>query len=603
MVSLQEWENRINELIASKNKSDGERLRQGVEFAKMAHEGAYRKSTHEPYIVHPLEVSLVASTVTDDVDILIAALLHDVVEDTEYTIDAIKDKFGSRVAGFVSDESEDKMENIPKAISWMIRKEKFLVHLRKAQIGSKIICMSDKISNLRSTYGIYQNEGNAMWSAFNQKDPRRHAWYYRSIAEVLMDDFEGTDAFKEYCELFTRIFGSVIRVYKSENGGLIMKINELKIEDNSVHVSISGRVTSSNADEMFEAAKSIINENPNMKMIYDLDDLDMISSAGLRVFLKIKKLGIDFKIINASSQVYEVFEMTGFSQMFDISKAYRKFDLSGCTVIGEGAKGIVYRVDDETICKVYKNNDALNEIINERECAKKALVMGIPTAIAFDIVRVGEKFGSVFELVNADSLTNELINKPDRTKELIDTYASIMHEVHDLVDTGDYGIEFPSIKEDVIKWADFTKDYVDVEVYNKIKDFAINMKEIRNVLHGDCHPNNVMCTKDELLLIDMDTLCVGDPLVDIAIIYTALVGYKVVEPENDFLPISTDEGERLWSLFIRAYMKECSEDEIEEAEKWCKKFCYLRLFRRGIRKEKNSDFAESAKKELLKAYE
>lgn len=599
MKTVDEWNKEIEQLISSKNHQEAARLRAGVEFARKAHAGDFRKSTNEPYIVHPLEVCTVVATVTDDVDVLIAALLHDVVEDTSYTAEDIQKEFGPRVTGFVADESEDKMEDIPKAMSWLIRKEKFLEHLAKAPIESRTICLGDKVSNLRSTLMMYELKGEAMWEVFNQKDPKRHAWYYRSIADVLKTDFKDTEAFKEYARLFHKIFGSTLNWNMSSNGGLIMVINERKAVENEVYVEVSGRITSSNAEDFFGGAQAIIDAHPGCTFIYDLDELEMISSAGLRVFLRLKKAGVSFKIINANAEVYDVFDMTGFVQMFDIKKAYRKMSVEGCTQIGEGAKGIVYKIDDETIIKVYKDSDCMEEIIQERECAKKALVMGVPTAIPFDIVLVGDKFGSVFELVAAKSVTKSIIAEPEKTEEYVRGYADIMKEMHTITDNGELGIELPSIKDEVKVWADFTKDYVSDEIYGKIQEFASSLEDSRTLLHGDGHPNNVMCTRDGMIFIDMDTLCVGDQRADVAVVYTALVGYKVVDPGNEFIPVSLDKAKEIWNIYINEYCLGMSEEEIEEFELWCKKFTYLRLYRRGVRKEKDKPhFAENAKREL-----
>ena len=121
------------------------------------------------------------------------------------------------------------------------------------------------------------------------------------------------------------------------------------------------------------------------------------------MLLRLKKAHNGFKIINCKPEVYDIFDMTGFVEMMEISKAYRELSIDGCEVIGEGANGIVYRTDPDTIVKVYKNHDALEEIHNERELARKAFVMGIPTAIPYDVVKVGDYYGSVFELLNAKS--------------------------------------------------------------------------------------------------------------------------------------------------------------------------------------------------------
>lgn len=603
MITLSEWENQIDELIKSKPKKEAALLRKGADFAKMAHEGAYRKNTDTPYIVHPYEVCLVASTVTDDVDVLVAALLHDVVEDTSYTLPDILDNFGDRIASFVSDESEDKMEDIPKAMSWIIRKEKFLEHLKTAPIESRIICLGDKVSNLRATVGQYRIKGDKVWEAFNQKDPKRHAWYYRTIADVIAKDLGKSQAFSEYMDLYRELFGRKIEIYKTQDGGMKMEVIVNKQEGNTIYVGITGKITSANADEMYNNIHDIALQNENAEYVFDLDGLEMISSAGLRVFLKLKKEKVTFRIINASADVYDVFDMTGFVQMFDIKKAYRKMSVDGCTVIGEGAKGIVYKIDDETIIKVYKDPDCMDDIINERECARKALVMGVPTAIPFDIVLVGDKYGSVFELVAAKSLTKSIVASPDKMKEYVAEYAGIMKDVHSVVDDGSFGIELPKIKDEIKTWAQFAKDYVDESIYSAIEEYVDSIEDNNTLLHGDGHPNNVMCTRDGMIFIDMDTLCTGSPYADVAIVYTGLIGYKVSDPDDTFLPFDMAAALEIWNTFIREYCKGESEETIAEVEKWCKKFCYLRLFRRGIRKESSRPcFAQNAKKALIEAF-
>lgn len=603
MKTLKEWKKEMDALVASMSKEDGKRIQDAMIFAEGAHEGATRKSTGEPYIVHPYEVCLVASTVTDDVNVLIAALLHDVVEDTDRTIEDIRERFGDVVASYVGDESEDKMENIPKALSWMIRKEKFLNHLKKAPVESKTICLGDKISNLRSTVAEYKRIGDDVWNTFNQKDPKRHAWYYRTIGHTLWLDFDGTEAFEEYKELFFILFDSRLKSYVSANGGLSMVVNELKTEGSTVSVSVSGRITSSNADDFLNGAKEIVDAHPGCDMIYDLSELEMISSAGLRVFLKLRKSGVNFTIINASAEVYEVFDITGFVQMFDIKKAYRKMSIEGCEKIGAGAKGVVYKIDDEVIIKVYKDPDCMDDIVKERECAKKALVLGVPTAIPFDIVLVDGKFGSVFELVNAKSVTKTIIAEPEKREETIAEYASIMREMHEVIDDGHFGIELPKVKDEVKGWAEFTKGRLSDDIYKKAVEFADSLKDSKNLLHGDGHPNNVMCTRDGQIFIDMDTLCVGDPLADIAVVYAALIGYKIVDPENHFIPLDGEATKGIWDIFIRSYCKGASDSEIEEIEAWCKKFTYLRLYRRGVRKVADRpSFAENAKRELEKVF-
>ena len=128
---------------------NSKKLAKAVQFATIAHDGAYRKGTKIPYVAHVIEAGLIAMTLTDDEDIIIAAILHDVVEDTSFKLADIEKPFGSRVAELVSHESEDKMHHISASDSWKIRKEAFLNHLSNTPIEAKIIYLSDKLSNMR----------------------------------------------------------------------------------------------------------------------------------------------------------------------------------------------------------------------------------------------------------------------------------------------------------------------------------------------------------------------------------------------------------------------------------------------------------------------
>ena len=150
---------------------------------------------------------------------------------------------------------------------------------------------------------------------------------------------------------------------------------------NSLTVKLTGRISSSNAAEVEEKIKKEIGSFKG-ELTLDASGLEYISSAGLRVVLRLKKDNPSTKIINCTPEVYDIFDMTGFTEMMEISKAYRKLSTDGCEVIGEGANGKVYRIDEDTVVKVYKNSDALDEIKNERELARKAFVMGVPTAMS-----------------------------------------------------------------------------------------------------------------------------------------------------------------------------------------------------------------------------
>ena len=177
-----------------------------IEFAVRAHSGSFRKGTVIPYIVHPMEVAAIVATMTNDRDVMAGAVLHDVVEDTEYTIDDIRREFGDKIADLVDSESENKREDLPPEQTWKIRKQKTLEHLERAPIEAKMITLGDKLSNIRAIYRDYCAVGDRVWERFNQRDKNEHAWYYRGIAERLGKLGE-TFAYQEYVELVGKVFG------------------------------------------------------------------------------------------------------------------------------------------------------------------------------------------------------------------------------------------------------------------------------------------------------------------------------------------------------------------------------------------------------------
>ena len=186
-----------------------EKVTKAIQFAAAAHDGMIRKKDKTPYILHPLEASVIVGSMTDDEDIICAALLHDVVEDTDITIEAIEENFGPRVRALVESETEDKRADLPPEDTWKIRKEESLEDLAACgDVAVQILWLGDKLSNMRSFYRIHKFEGDAMWQTFNQKDPSQQKWYYTKIAE-LTSSLKEFAAWQEYNELVKIVFGKV----------------------------------------------------------------------------------------------------------------------------------------------------------------------------------------------------------------------------------------------------------------------------------------------------------------------------------------------------------------------------------------------------------
>ena len=186
-----------------------DKVTKAIEFAARAHDGMERKKDKTPYILHPLEAAVIVGSMTDDKDVISAAVLHDVVEDTPVTIEEIEENFGFRVRELVAAETEDKRADLPPESTWRIRKEESLEELKNCGDAAVLMLwLGDKLSNMRSFYRIWKTEGDKMWQSFNQKDPVQQKWYYSTIAE-LTSSLREFSAWQEYNELVKIVFGQV----------------------------------------------------------------------------------------------------------------------------------------------------------------------------------------------------------------------------------------------------------------------------------------------------------------------------------------------------------------------------------------------------------
>lgn len=184
-----------------------ELVSEAIAFAVKVHDGMRRKKSDLPYIVHPMEAAVIVGTMTDDQNLIAAAVLHDVVEDAGVTLEEIKEKFGERVWELVASETEDKRADLPPSDTWRVRKEESLAVLRNTDdIGVLMVWLGDKLANMRSIYRDWKVEGDGMWQRFNQKNASEQAWYYRSII-TLTERLSNTSAWLEYKTLTELVFG------------------------------------------------------------------------------------------------------------------------------------------------------------------------------------------------------------------------------------------------------------------------------------------------------------------------------------------------------------------------------------------------------------
>ena len=361
-----------------------------------------------------------------------------------------------------------------------------------------------------------------------------------------------------------------------------------RIDKDILYIATEGRIDASNAAAAEEKIFEIKNANPGKHTVVDADKLEYISSAGLRVILRLRKEEPKLAIINVAPDVYEVFDMTGFTEMVTVEKAYQRMSVEGCEFIAKGANGAVYRYDSETIVKTYFAKDALPEIKQERENARRAFVLGINTAIPYGIVRVGDGYGTVTELLNATSVTKLIRNNPDDMSEAVKYYVDMLKSIHE-VEVEDGAV--PNMKETALEWADFIAPHIPEEQAKKLRALIEAVPKQNTLMHGDYHTNNIMVQNGEPLLIDMDTLCMGHPVFEIGSMFNAFVGYSELDHQNmiDFFGYSFETAGRFFNLSLKAYLDTDDDAVCQSVAEKAMVIGYTRMLRRAIRRPTEAD--------------
>ena len=368
-----------------------------------------------------------------------------------------------------------------------------------------------------------------------------------------------------------------------------MIVNE---KDGKVIVFLEGRIDTNNAAQtekgIFDAVKDKTGE-----IVIDAKKLDYISSAGLRVLMKLRKsINKPLPVINVSRDVYDIFETTGFTELLDVKRAMREIAVEGCEVIGQGFYGTVYRIDDETIVKVYDSPDCLPMIQNEQRLAKLAFIKGVPTAISYDTVKVGDSFGSVFELLKAQSFNDLLKKEPENFEALMLKYVDFMKTVHSAeMDAG----TLPLAKNRFISHLNAIHSYLTDEQYQRLNKLISGLPDDLHLVHGDFHMKNIMVTDNEPMLIDMDTISTGQPIFDLQALYVTYISFAEDDPNNlpYFLGIPNELGKRIWRRITEYYFDTADEKRLSEIKNKIKLLAMVRfLYILTTTDLKNSELGE-----------
>ena len=325
------------------------------------------------------------------------------------------------------------------------------------------------------------------------------------------------------------------------------------LEENLV-ISPEGRITAENAKQLEAEIQDIINKHPGLTPVFDLERVEYISSAGLRMFLVFSKQFVEkLTIRNVSSEIYDVFSVTGFTSLLNVEKKLRQISVEGCAILGQGAFGKVYRIDSETIVKVYNGKNSKEEIDDGQARAKYALIRGVPTAIAFDRVRVGENDGAVFELLDAKTFQEIVSEQPERLPEMTELYLRFLSQLNDL--TAEKSGDLEDARKIHLRWLDGVRGLMPDEVIDGLSSLIRAMPEDIHIVHGDLHMKNLMLCNGEPMVIDMDTLCVGNKIFELGRLATfyKITGEFHKDFEQEFFNFPTGTCDYIFEKLMEIY--------------------------------------------------
>lgn len=344
------------------------------------------------------------------------------------------------------------------------------------------------------------------------------------------------------------------------------------LDHQTLTIALCGRIDSANAAACEEALLQICKENTYTFLTLDANKLEYIASAGLRVVLKLIKTNPHIKMINVSSEVYDILQMTGFTDLLTVKRSMRQISVKDKQWIAQGRHGVVYRLDAETIVKVYVDNTTVDEIQDELNRAKRAFIQGIPTAISYDIVRCDDKIGVVFEMLHAQTLAKQIEQHPDKMEAYAQKFVNLLKSVNAIKVSDD---SYENTKDIYNAWVDGMAKYLPAHEVDILHSMIDAIPDRQTLIHGDYHLGNVMVQDDELVLIDMGDISKGHPLFDLA--GTSLVMVFAREASHQVTGINPELCHQFWIKVLSCYFHTEQPELLEQINNMCRLLALIKF--------------------------
>lgn len=293
----------------------------------------------------------------------------------------------------------------------------------------------------------------------------------------------------------------------------------------------------------------------------DLAACSFISSSGLRLLLEIHKSfqasGNPFRLVNVPPPVESILETTGLSQLLRFSRARREISINGREMMAAGACGECYRLDEESVVKLYYAGISADLVDREKQFAREAFILGVPTAISYEIVQCGDRLGVIYEMLEArlfsEIIRNDLQNLESHARTLAEA-ARTIHGARDVKSV------FPEAKAHFRRSlhelaGDFPSDDIAHLRYR-----LDQIPDTDECVHLDLHTSNIMIRDGEPLIIDMGEFSVGSFLFDVGQ-WCTIYGYPELNTCEIVTRIPSDQGFVFLETLLDTYFSDRSRED------------------------------------------
>ena len=325
---------------------------------------------------------------------------------------------------------------------------------------------------------------------------------------------------------------------------------KVSAKDGQLIFAVDGRLDPISAKEFGDIVVAERKKRPNGGVVFDCRGLEYISSAGLRVFLSLRKKEKEpVKLINVSPAVFEILEVTGFSQLLEVVKGMRDVSNENVQKIGSNGNITAYRLGDDTLMKVYSQGTSLDVIEQERNYAQAVFLSGVPTLISYDVVTYNGQYGMLYELAKVNTVSSLLDLSPMK----LDQYATEMGNLLKTIHTSEpeEGI-LPNTADIFEEWAVNMTPWLHSQEINTLCKMIRAVPEAKTVVYGNYTPRNVFVQRSEMMLINMAGVSCGHPIFDLGTVYMNHVGQPETFVKNA-TGLTALQAKKCWNVMIRTY--------------------------------------------------